>query len=69
MKEVKSIKISHDTGKMPRIRTEIGLDELSPNEQLKENVKKLKENAKKESTYFSSSAIPISEETVYEWDK
>lgn len=69
VKEVKSIKISHDTGKMPRIRTEIGLDELSPNEQLKENVKKLKENAKKESTYFSSSAIPISEETVYEWDK
>ena len=69
IKEIKSIKIVYDTSKSPRIRTELGLDELAPDIQVKENIRKLRVNAKNESTWFSSSAVPISEETIYEWDK
>lgn len=69
VKEVKSIKVSFNTGKMPRIRTELGLDELSPDAQLTKNARKLRQEAKKESTWFSSSAIPVFDETIYEWDR
>ena len=69
IKEIKSIKIVYNNSKSPRIRTELGLDELAPDIQVKENIRKLRVNAKNESTWFSSSAIPISEETIYEWDK
>lgn len=69
IKELKSIKLSFDYDKMPRVRTELGLGELSPDLQLKKNIRLLRENAKKESTSFSSSAIPVTEKSVYEWDK
>ena len=69
IKEVKSIKISFNKKNMPRIKTEIGLDELAPDLQLKKNIRNLRQNAKKESTYFSSSATPVSDEIYYEWDR
>lgn len=69
VKEVKSIKISFEHDKMPRIRTEIGLDELAPDIQLKKNIRNLKANTKKESTYFSSTADPVTDEIYYEWDR
>ena len=69
VKEVKSIKIEFDEAKIPRIQTTIGLDELDPDSQLKKNIRKLRENAKNETTDFSSSAIPVSDEIYYEWDK
>lgn len=68
LKEVKSLKVTFDWKKMPRIRTEIGLDELAPNIQLKENIRKLRREAKKETTSFPSSAVPIVDESIYEWD-
>ena len=69
VKEVKSIKISFDTAKMPRIRTELGLDELAPDLQLKENIRKLRNDAKAESTEFDGSAMPVSEDIYYQWDR
>jgi hypothetical protein len=69
VKEVKSIKISFDYSKMPRIQTEIGLDELAPDIQLKKNIRGLREEAKKENTYFYKSATPVSNEIYYEWDR
>ena len=69
VKEVKSLKISFDWNKMPRIQTEIGLDELAPSFQLKQNIRSLKENAKKTTTSFSSSAIPVTRIDLYEWDR
>ena len=68
VKEVKSIKIVFDKKKMPRIQTEIGLDELAPDIQLKKNIRKLRQNAKEQSTYFYKSATPVSDEIYYEWE-
>jgi hypothetical protein len=69
VKEVKSIKVVFDYGKMPRIQTTIGLDELDPDAQLSQNLKKLKQDVKTESTAFGSSAIPVTDEIYYEWDR
>ena len=69
VKEVKSLKIMFDMNKMPRIRTEIGLDELSPDLQLKENIRKMRNTAKTETTDFTSSATPINKEIEYVWDR
>lgn len=68
IKEVKSIKIDYDTAKIPRIRTTLGLDELSPDIQMKENIRNLRKSAKEDTTSFSSSAIPINDKNIYEWD-
>lgn len=69
VKEVKSLKITFDWKKMPRIQTEIGLDELAPSFQLKKNIRNLRENAKKTNTYFKGSAIPVTRIDLYEWDR
>ena len=69
VKEVKSIKISFDKGKIPRIRTELGLDELAPNMQLKQNIRKLRDSAKKDTTSFYRSAVPVTDPNIYVWDR
>lgn len=69
LKEVQSIKITFEHDKMPRIRTQIGLDELAPDIQLKKNIRNLRRKAKGESTYFNGSATPVIDETYYEWDR
>ena len=68
LKEVNSIKVIFNTQSMPRIRTELGLGELAPDIQLKKGLQKLRQEAKKETTSFTSSAIPITDEIYYEWD-
>lgn len=69
VKEIKSLKIVFDWKKMPRIQTEIGLDELSPDLQLKQNIRNLKSDAKRRTTSFDSSAVPITNIELYEWDR
>ena len=69
LKEVNSIKLTFEHDKMPRIQTQIGLDELAPDIQLKKNIRNLRRKAKDESTYFSRSATPVTDEIYYEWDK
>ena len=68
IKEVKSLKISFDSKKMPRVQTEIGLDELAPDLQLKENIRNLRKSAKADTTSFSNTAIPV-QNYGYEWDR
>ena len=69
IKEVKSIKVTFEHDKIPRIQTQIGLDELAPDIQLKKNIRNLRRSAKKESTYFDDSATPVIDEIYYEWDR
>ena len=69
VKEVKSLKITFNSGKMPRIQTEIGLDELAPDIQLKQNIRKLRTSARTESTDFTSSASPKIGDDLYLWDR
>ena len=69
IKEVKSLKLNFNENKTPRLRTEIGLDELSPYMQMQKNIRNLRKNAKKETTSFSSSAVPIADIDLYEWDR
>ena len=68
LKTVESIKISYDIGDMPRIRTELGLGELSLELQAKKLLQDLRKSTKEKSTQFSSSAIPVNDEEIYEWD-
>lgn len=68
IKEVKSLKVVFQHDKLPRIQTTIGLDELAPDIQLQANIRKLRNNAKEESTEFDSSASPVTNEMYYEWD-
>lgn len=68
IKEVKSLKITFDSKKMPRIQTEIGLDELAPDIQLKENIRNLRRSAKTETTSFTNGAKPV-QDYGYEWDR
>lgn len=69
IKTLKSLKISFSSTKMPRIQTELGLDELAPDVQLKQNIRKLRTDAKKETTSFFGSATPVSDENIYIWDR
>jgi hypothetical protein len=69
LKEVNSIKFTFEHDKIPRLRTEIGLGELSPDLQLKKNIRQLRNSAKEETTEFSGSASPVSDEIYYEWDR
>ena len=69
IKELQSIKITFDKSKIPRIQTELGLGELAPDLQLKQNIRKLRSDAKKETTSFYQSAIPINDESIYTWDR
>ena len=69
VKQVQSVKVTFAHNKMPRIQTEIGLDELSPDLQLKKNIRKLRSDAKKQTVDFGSSASPISDDSLYIWDR
>lgn len=69
IKELKSIKISFDSNKIPRIRTELGLNELAPDIQLKENIRNLRKSAKQDTTSFDGGAIPVTDPSVYVWDR
>jgi len=69
VKTVKSIKVTFNWTNMPRIQTEIGLDELAPDLQLRENIRNLRRETKKQDTAFSSNATPINDPTLYEWDR
>ena len=69
VKEVNSIKIAFDIGKIPRVQTTLGLGELAPDIQLAKNIRKLRDTAKKETTEFSGGATPVTDEIYYEWDR
>lgn len=69
LKRVNSWKLSYDVGKIPKIQTTIGLDELAPDIQLQETLRELRQSAKKESTAFSTTAQPINTQNVYQWEK
>ena len=68
LKEVDSIVMKYDHKSKPVIQTELGLGELAPDLQVKQNIKKLRDSAKKSTTYFTGSASPISESSIYEWE-
>lgn len=69
VKRVKSLKISFSKSSMPRVQTEIGLDELAPDLLLRKNIRNLRKEAKKETTSFNGSATPINDIKIYEWER
>ena len=68
LKEVDSITLKYDTGTKPVIQTELGLGELAPDLQVRQTIKKLRDSAKSETTYFYKSATPVNDTEVYEWE-
>ena len=69
VKRLKSFELEFKDSTMPRLRSKLGLNELSPSAQLSKNIRELKQNAKKESTYFTNSAIVDSDKEIYVWDQ
>ena len=69
VKTVKSLKISYSNSQIPRIRTEIGLDEMAQEFQLQKLLRDLRENAKQESTLFSGTATKVTNKEVYQWER
>ena len=57
-----------DKDNMPRLRTEIGLDELAPDFQLQKMLVGIRDSARKDTTSFSDSASPTNRRDIYEWD-
>ena len=68
LKEVESITLKYDHKTKPILQTELGLGELAPDLQVEKNIRKLRDGAKKSTTNFSSSATPVSDESIYEWE-
>ena len=68
IKETESITITYSNREKPVIQTELGLGELAPDIQVRNNIRNLRANAKKQTTSFFGTAEPIVEESVYEWD-
>ena len=69
LKEVKSIKVDFKYDRLPRIQTTIGLEELDPDSRLKKNIRELRASTKQESTSFSSTATPVTDQVYYEWER
>lgn len=68
VKTIESVKISYNKSDMPRIRTEIGCDEIEPYLRIKKEQEKLRKQTRAKSTYFGGSASPIEDEGIYIWD-
>ena len=67
IKTVTSVKYECDHKQRPKIQTELGLGELPVDLQIAKELRELRAMAKKETTYFSSSAEPV-EDDIYVWD-
>lgn len=68
IKRVESVKYSFSVNQIPKIHTELGLDELSPDLQLRKQLREMRKSAKTESTLFSSSAKKIEDPDIYRWE-
>lgn len=68
IKTIKSLKIKGSKDTIPKVRTEIGCDEIEPFLRIRKEQERLRKKARAESTYFSDTALPITDEDVYIWD-
>lgn len=68
LKEVASVKYKCKNSQIPKVQTELGLGELPVDLQIQKELRAIREATKKETTHFSSSAEPIEDQAVYEWD-
>ena len=69
LKEVNSITLHYDITDKPVLQTELGLGELAPDIQVNKTIKQLRDNVKQSSTNFDGTAVPISTESIYEWEQ
>ena len=68
VKTVASVKYKIRNDDIPKIQTEIGVGELPMDLQIAKELREIRASAKKETTSFSSSAEPLLDDEVYEWD-
>lgn len=68
LKEIASVKYKWSKSQIPKIQSTFGLGELPLDLQIKKELREIRASAKKETTHFSSSAEPITDMNVYEWD-
>jgi len=68
LKRVESVKYVYDISKIPKCQTTIGLGELDPDARLKKTLREIRESVKKENTLFSTTAEPVNNKNVYQWE-
>jgi len=68
LKRVESVKHTYDISKIPKCQTTIGLGELDPDARLKKTLREIREATKKENTLFSTSAEPVNDKNLYQWE-
>lgn len=68
VKTIMSLKIKCSKDSMPKVRTEIGCDEVEPFLRIRKEQEALRKQARAESTYFGTTADPVLDEDVYIWD-
>ena len=68
VKTVESIKISYNPNQIPRIRTEIGLDELEPYLRIRKEQEALRKQTRSDKTYFARTATPVENPEIYTWE-
>jgi len=68
VKTVESIKITYKNSQIPKIQTEIGLDEIEPYLRIRKEQEALRKQARSDKTYFGRTASPIEDPDIYIWD-
>ena len=68
IKPLESIQIKYSYNTKPVIQTTVGIGELEPYLRIKQDIQQLRVQ-NKDSTVFSSSAVPIEDENIFIWDR
>ena len=68
IKPLESLQINYSSDKRPSIRSTLGLGEIEPFLRIKQDMQKLRKANKKKNT-FSTTATPVKDDSIYEWDR
>jgi len=68
IKTISSVKYECSNGQIPKIQTQFSVGELPIDLQIRKELQEIRKMAKKETTSFSGTAEPITDDEIYEWD-
>lgn len=68
VKTLESLKVKFNVNQIPKLQSELGLNELEPFLRIRKEQEKLRDLTRNNTTVFSSTATPVDDEEVYIWD-
>ncbi|WP_409200625.1 hypothetical protein [Methanobrevibacter sp. DSM 116169] len=69
IKDVQSVNYSYSRSRTPKLRTQLGLGEMSKEFKVKKQMEQMREETKIENTVFSSSASYTTSSEIFEWEQ